>query len=241
MGLSPNPKIRSFECLAETLLMLSYYHGPSRSIRLCLIFANCIPRLLHGGLPDRLHLPTAGSSITAQTVLQYWTSKEQPGLGSSAPSDNAYDPPADWNFRGWLSGKVCTTSEHPNFLGPPRQDSAAAEASGLLWALLHALSARECFDEVVFHFDAMNIGFTMDGSITGTQDSISRNLRCLMQTTEALLGPDKIRTHHIKGHTGHPLNELANTLAIAANSPYVEAQDFPLDFTKLLAVAVASR
>lgn len=52
----------------------------------------------------------------------------------------------------------------------------------------------------------------MDGSFDSSQRSVQW-LRMLMQGLEALHGPWRIFTKHVKGHSGHPYNELVNTLA----------------------------
>ena len=113
-----------------------------------------------------------------------------------------------------MSGKVITDQEAPQHIGAHCMDSASSEASALFWALLHAFSLWDQFNLVVFHFDALNVGFALDGARNfEAKYAIVGYLRMLMQVVETVYNPENIDCRHIKGHQGHPMNELANSLA----------------------------
>ena len=66
----------------------------------------------------------------------------------------------------------------------------------------------------VFHFDALNVGFALDGARNfEAKYAIVGYLRMLMQVVETVYNPENIDCRHIKGYQGHPMNELANSLA----------------------------
>eukprot|EP00438_Fugacium_kawagutii_P026052 Skav224814 [mRNA] locus=scaffold21:91531:97434:- [translate_table: standard] len=124
----------------------------------------------------------------------------------------------DFDFMGWLSAKVVVASDDPQFIGALQLDSASAEATGLWWAVLHAytqLSSMPAPSKFVFHFDSTSIGWAMEGTFNTKLDIVG-NLRMLMQGLEALVGPTLAECCHVKAHTGHPHNELVNSLAQCA-------------------------
>ena len=158
-------------------------------------------------------------------VLHYYTD------GSAHSSDNT----AAWAFAmcrghtieekldelqfiGWLAGPVLTDPSNQRWVGAQHLDSVAGEASALFWAVFHAFSQHTWATDIVFHFDAINVGFAMDAKFPCSQrHPIIGHLRMLAQGLEALFQPEHVHSVHVKGHEGHPLNELVNTLASHAS------------------------
>ena len=145
------------------------------------------------------------------------------------------DPPSKMQYLGSLSAKVILDEMHPNFVGAHRADSTAAEASALFWGVVHSFTQHPVADTLVFHFDALNVGYAMDGTYNyNMKYAIVGYLRMLMQVLESLYLPHKIITIHVKGHAGDPLNELVNTLAIRANKTDAESPTLPFDLRRLI-------
>ena len=185
-------------------------------------------------LPDHISLHEATKtwlhtdeteSMPNQMVLHYYTD------GSAHADHNA----AAWafavcagtsidenleelHFLGWLAGSVLTDDSLQHWIGAQQFDSIAGESSALIWAVLHAFSQHPQVTDVVFHFDAINVGYAMDARFRcGHRHPIIGNLRMFAQGLEALFQPEHVHSLHVKGHEGHPLNELVNTLASHAS------------------------
>ena len=134
-----------------------------------------------------------------------------------ASSLSVEDLADDFTYHGWFSGETILDENHLHHLGGDRHDSVTCEATGMFWALLFALAHHSEVAQCVFHFDALSVGKAMDASFNlPVAHPIVGNLRLLMQLAEALFGPTCIHTRHVKGHTGHPLNELVNNIAFLA-------------------------
>ena len=117
-------------------------------------------------------------------------------------------------FHGWLSGPVIRDSDDRHFIGATTLDSTCSEASALFWAILFALGQHHQVEQFVFHFDALNVGFAAVATFGFTDRyPIVAHVRKLMQVLEALIQPWNIFARHVRGHVGHPLNELADTIA----------------------------
>ena len=117
-------------------------------------------------------------------------------------------------FHGWLSGSVIRDPNDRHFIGATTLDSTSSEASALFWAILFALGQHHQVEQFVFHFDALNVGFAAVATFGFTDRyPIVAHVRKLMQVLEALIQPWNIFARHVRGHVGHPLNELADTIA----------------------------
>ena len=129
-------------------------------------------------------------------------------------SERQTEDPQELTYIGWLAGPVVIEPLQPQYCGAHALDSICGEASALFWAVLNAIAETEHYVDFYFHFDAMNVGFAMDGAFkTASSHPILGYLRSLMQTLEALIGTARIHNLHAKGHADHPINECANTLA----------------------------
>ena len=216
--------------------------GVEEPVRLDAPGLDTLKRLLHCGdlqlqhaLPDDLPLKDVTKQWLAQhrihdqdhkPVFHFYTDGSAKLAGDCsawacvvATSTTMDDLAEDFIYHGWLSGSTIVDSCHPHFLGGCRHDSVTCEATGMFWAILFALAHREDLSQCVFHFDALSVGKAMDASFNAPVDHpIVGNLTPLMQLAESLLGPTCIHTRHVKGHTGHPLNELVNNIAFLATA-----------------------
>ena len=166
-----------------------------------------------------LHFFTDGSAIFDEKASWAWILCEGDHLHAQADQ---------LCYVGWLADKVVLDSADPRYIGSHRPDSAAGEASALFWAVLYALSRSSEYSGAAFHYDALTIGNAMDGAASYNPTyRVVEYLRLLTQTLEAVFTPEQILMEHIKGHSGHPLNEMANSLAIFANK-----DDVILDYLK---------
>lgn len=131
--------------------------------------------------------------------------------------------PTAYRFLGWLVGPVHTDEQDRLHCGANRLDSMFAEASALFWAILYVFTMERKYDEVHFHFDAMIVGNAMFADYNvPKQHAVVGFLRMLMQALEATMGLQRLHSHHVKAHRGHPLNESVNSLARwAANDNHV--------------------
>ena len=93
----------------------------------------------------------------------------------------------DFAMKGWVSGKVVTDPSSPIFIGAPHMDCASSEASALFWAVMQSITQANDYDIVIFHFDALNVRLSMDGSYHFAEKyAIVGYLRMLMQVAEAI-------------------------------------------------------
>eukprot|EP00438_Fugacium_kawagutii_P002073 Skav230757 [mRNA] locus=scaffold4515:61338:64414:+ [translate_table: standard] len=151
-----------------------------------------------------LHLYTDGSAIPDEDKAAW--------AFAAFSSFQIDDDPDQHVFIGWLSGPLILEETDQHFIGATSCHSLSAEASALWWALCYGYSSNKQFVNFVFHFDALTVGRAMDADYNSSRPAVVR-LRMLMQGFEALVQPWHVYTLHVKAHTGHPFNELVNTLA----------------------------
>ena len=169
---------------------------------------------------DYLHIFTDGSAKIHDDVAA-WAIVLTSGASPSTEPDELV-------YHGWFTGKVVVNHDHPQYIGSHKADSTNSESTALFWAHLFALSCHQTIKGVIFHFDALVVGRAMDCSFNISEAyPIESNLRALMQATENIYTPQNVFAQHVKGHKGHPLNELANTLAFAATGQDLWEGDLP--------------
>ena len=120
-------------------------------------------------------------------------------------------------FMGCFGGRVCLQDTDPCYVGATHCSAFEAEISAIswvaLWILAHQLSLGEAVIHV--HFDANAVGWGAAGKWNLPDAPSATKARQLFQFAEAAVGKHRLQWHHVKGHSGHPFNELVDSVATA--------------------------
>ena len=143
-------------------------------------------------------------------------------------------PPCHQKLLDWYAGPCQTDPDQNDFLGTDMSDSTTSEAIALSWAALYALAHR-LHRQVVFCFDNLAIGQAAAGNFNFTSKyHIVPKLRYVHQAVESSWSQACVHHWHVKGHSSHPVNELANTLAQEMVKGWVVPRIPPLPFKNIL-------
>ena len=116
---------------------------------------------------------------------------------------------------GWMTAAITIDSDDPTWFGALKHDSHQAELSALFMAGWWALHLSADVD-LVFVFDNMAAGMISAGRWTAqTEGPLAEAARSVHQWNEIRRRgkPASVQYSHIKSHTLHPWNELADCLA----------------------------
>ena len=153
-------------------------------------------------LPRHLHIFTDGSEKDGET-----------GWAAVVVQTGGTD--SQVAVLGAFGGRVITDRVSPNFVGAVFQDSGSAEVTALIWSLLWLLGhwSLMMVEVATIHFDCTSAGFAVSGRWNAGQDMLKQKARHLAQTLDAHVGPGRVLWRHVKGHSGHPWNEFADSCA----------------------------
>ena len=196
---------------------------------------------LHDATSDWLKTRPAIGEPCGQVLHYYTDGSAHPDQATAGWAWAAFvghskdDPIEDLQLLGWLAGPVITEKDHKHYTGALKANSLNGEAAAMFWALVHALSNASWCHTIVLHFDAINVGYVMNGVFKTNPDHPALEaLRMMMQVVEHLYKPEHVHSFHVKGHSSHPLNELVNTLAAHASYDCSwTRQPDEIDFTDL--------
>ena len=115
------------------------------------------------------------------------------------------------SFEGWAGGNVVTDPKGSGYIGATRSDAITAERSAILLALqivngqMHQSSFTVCFDNQA-------AGYGADGTWKTDQES---ELACKIRMITVLIHQQggQVDFQHVKAHSNHPQNDMADTLA----------------------------
>ena len=118
-------------------------------------------------------------------------------------------------FVGYFGGAVVTDADAGDFLGARHQGSREAGITAIGWAILWLLGHWDLLwiSQVTIHFDCTSAGFAASGDWHCGQDTLAEKVRHLVQISESRFGGAAIEWKHVKGHSGHPWNEMADSAA----------------------------
>ena len=116
---------------------------------------------------------------------------------------------------GGFGGNVVTDTEDDRFVGPATPDARAAELSAIVWILLWLIGNKDLMNvwRMTIHFDSTSAGFAASGDWNLGDGTLASKARHLSQACEALWGRGTLNWRHVKGHSGQPWNEFADSLA----------------------------
>ena len=113
----------------------------------------------------------------------------------------------------WAAGQVCVDRDSQEWLGALSHGALQAEHTAAAWATFWMLVNRPIID-VVSHSDSICTVMRANGQWQlAAKDTLSNTCRSIAQAIDCMrrLRPCDIR--HVKGHSGNPWNELADSLA----------------------------
>ena len=115
-------------------------------------------------------------------------------------------------FMGCFGGVVCSQEHELNYLGASQMVAIEAELSAIAWAALWVIAHKDMLQNAVlrFRFDAMAVGWGAAGKWAMPDSMLALKTRQLL-----ILGRKRVQWSHVKGHSGHPLNELVDSVATA--------------------------
>ena len=118
---------------------------------------------------------------------------------------------ASFVFVGFFGGPLCLLGEEGH-VGAEASDNIAAEYSAIVWALLWSHQLRGNVP-IHIHFDCTAAGMAASG---WAKVSAQRQLAFVMRTLSVMLERCRpVHYSHVKDHSGHPWNELADRVANA--------------------------
>ena len=113
----------------------------------------------------------------------------------------------------WYGGLLNDATD-PLGLQIDTPDSTNAEGAALLWSALLAIAHAEEHSDLTFCYDSLGIGQAAAGKFNYTTAyPLISAVRKLHQAVESKWGLAHVFHEHVKGHSGHPANELVNSLA----------------------------
>ncbi|CAE7779518.1 unnamed protein product [Symbiodinium sp. CCMP2592] len=125
-------------------------------------------------------------------------------------------------------GKPDSLWNHP---GPPAlRNEQYALASAMLW-VFQSLPFL-AFKAVTFCFDCLAAGLAASGAWT-PDGALMQRIRDLQVWLEQVAGAT-IAFEHVKAHSGHPMNEMANQAAKAAARGQLQAYEPPFEVVQLI-------
>ena len=120
----------------------------------------------------------------------------------------------------WTAGKVCLDPSSAEWLGAVQHGSLQAETSGVCFAMIWAMHGV-AYQRPTCQVDSLCALQRASGSWRfQLTDDLASACRSLMQTAEMLGCVSFDAIQHVRGHSQHPWNELADALA-----KYAIAQD----------------
>ena len=122
--------------------------------------------------------------------------------------------PTSLSILGFLGGDVITDPSWSSYLGAQSQCALDAERSGVATAVLRALQWDYSGSfPVTIYFDNVAAGYGANGQWRiDSESTLSTLTRDITQAAEELYG-SLISFAHVKGHSSHPGNELADYIA----------------------------
>ena len=129
-------------------------------------------------------------------------------------------------YHGHSAGQVITDALHPAFVGACRDTNIGAELSAAIHASIFALDACP-HAEVCIWPDLQGVIDVAEGRSNYTSHPVASELLTVLSS---ILRTRSVSFRHVKGHSGHPWNELADSLASAAvaSPPEWKANYIPL-------------
>ena len=118
----------------------------------------------------------------------------------------------------WARGSAAL-SGHELHIGADGHSAVNGERSAVFWALCWILGVHPCLSCVV-QCDCLVAMHQASGQYGGTHASgLASACRSLAQTVEFLRSFGAASFRHVRGHSGHPFNEMVDTLAGALHLP----------------------
>ena len=122
---------------------------------------------------------------------------------------------------GWARGLVHLEGQQW-FIGAPDHSALSAERSAVFWATAWLLGVDPAIPCTI-HCDCLVAAHQASGRYgAAAQASFASACRAIVQALEARGAFTSASILHVRGHHGHPYNELADTLAGATHLGDVE-------------------
>ena len=178
------------------------------------------------GTPPRIYIYVDGSAMGGAGMEECYKSAAFAAVlfGEDAGSTRS--------FEGWAGGIVTTDPKGIGYKGATRADAITAERNAILLALeivngkIHQSSFTICFDNQA-------AGYGADGTWKTDKES---ELACKIRLITVLIQQQggQVEFQHVKAHSNHPQNDMADILAKNINSGQVRGtvqSDEDLDIT----------
>ncbi len=143
--------------------------------------------------------------------------------------------PTGYSSMGYVCGEVVTDPYNKSWIGASHHTAMDAERCSIVIAMLWSLQWNLCGElPVAIYFDNQAAGFGASGSWKiDTQSTVSIVSRDLAQACEEIYGK-RLSYSHIKSHTNHPGNDLADYIAGNVTKGELYSCGNDLDHTRLL-------
>ena len=143
--------------------------------------------------------------------------------------------PTSLSLFGFLGGDVITDPCWSSYLGAQSQSALDAERSGVATAVLWALQWDYSGSfPVTIYFDNVAAGYGANGQWRiDSESTLSTLTRDITQAAEELYG-SLLSFAHVKGHSSHPCNELADYIAKKIVTGEIQPLANTLDFRPIV-------
>ena len=205
----PSPRKVPFDISDKPHFLDQPWHCPPFELPASLDHKPCFLKWLGLHTPSDNH-----TALFIYTDGSFQTSLDRASWALVVCTGPSADAPVDEQTPiAWLAGLVQNDSLHDQYVGAAWNDAVTAEASALIWAGLYALAHAD-MTSITFCYDALGVGQAAAGTFNYKEYyDIVHNARYIMQAVESRWGIGNVFYQHVKGHQGHPANELADTLA----------------------------
>lgn len=147
-------------------------------------------------------------------------------------SSSTDDDMTNAKYIQWYGNGCTIDAMDPQWIGATEHNSKVAEAEALTWALLWTLQLEDN-RKVCIHADATSVLFPATGQWNfHLAETLMRRLRATHQLAHSMRTGDHLQCTHVKAHSGHPGNEMADSIAVTIRRRPDRARPPPISVAK---------
>ena len=147
-------------------------------------------------------------------------------------SNSSDDDMSNAKYVQWYGNGCTIDAMDPQWIGATEHTSKVAEAEALTWALLWTLQLEDN-RKVCIHADATSVLFPATGQWNfQLSETLMRRLRATHQLAYSMRTADHLQCAHVKAHSGHPGNEMADSIAVTIRRHPDRARPPPISVAK---------